>query len=90
MKVSKANLRSCSLSRGPILSASFIRPPVVSPNLDLAPKLSRIKVDDTFTLTTTNDENLPKVEAEEVDTLFRVLGIHYAIPTAEMMLIVTG
>lgn len=60
------NLRSCSLTRGPILSASFIRPPVVSHNLDLAPKLSRIKVDDNFTLTTTNDENLPKVEAEEV------------------------
>ena len=70
LKVSKENLRSCSLVPGLILSPSFIRYPSVSPNLDLAPNSSRIEVDDNFTLTTRNDENLTEVDAEKVDTIF--------------------
>ena len=70
LKLFKVNLRSCSLAPGPILSPSFIHPPVMSPNLDVVPNSSRIEVYDNFTLTTRNDKNLMEVDSEEVGTIF--------------------
>ena len=58
LKVSKVNLRSCSLIPSSILYPSFINPPVVSPDLDSASDSSRIEVDDNLTLTTIYDNNL--------------------------------
>ena len=71
LKISKVKLRSYLLALGPILSLSSINPPVVSPNLNLTPNLSRIEVDDNFTFATRNDKNLLEFEAEEVDTIFK-------------------
>ena len=70
LKLFKVNLQSCSLAPGPVLSPSFIHPPVVSPNLDVVPNSSRIEVYDNFTLTTRNDKNLMEVDSEEEGTIF--------------------
>ena len=68
-KISKVNLRSCKLAPGPVLSPSFIHPPTVSPNLDVAPGTSQIEKDPDLILTTRNDDNLREVEAELVEPM---------------------
>ena len=70
LKVSKVNLRSCSLAPGTIFFPAFIHTPIVSPNIDFDPNSSHIEIDDKFTLTTRNNENLLEVEFEEVYTIF--------------------
>ena len=42
-KISKINLRSYRLAPGTVLSPSFIHPPTVSPNLDVATGASQKK-----------------------------------------------
>ena len=70
LKSSKVNLRSYSFTPGLKLALDFIHFPIVPLIIDPAPNSSRTEVDGNFTLTTTNNQNLPKVETEEVDTCF--------------------
>ena len=80
-KISKVNLRSCKLAPGPVLSPSFIHPPVVSPNLDVAPNIFQAGKGPDLILTTRNDENREEVEAELVETIIEpprnLTGNHY-------------
>ena len=56
-KISKVNLRSFKLTPGPVLSPSFIHPPTVSINLDVASDVSQAEKAPDLILTTRNDEN---------------------------------
>ena len=67
-KLSKVNLRSYSLALGPVLTSDFIYPHVVPPYVDTAYNSYGREMVANFILTTTNDENLQEVEAEEVKT----------------------
>ena len=67
LKSSKINLRSCRIAPGPILSPEFIYSPVVSATENLAPIESIQEVQDNYTVATRNEENLPEVDAEEVE-----------------------
>ena len=68
-KISKVNLRSYNLAPRPVLSPSFIHPPTVSPNLDLASDASQVEKGPDLILTTRSDENREEVEAELVKTI---------------------
>ena len=68
-KIFKINLRSCKLAPGPVLSPSFVHPPTVSPNLEVAPGASQIEKGPELILTTRNDDNLEEVEAELVEPI---------------------
>ena len=69
LKSSKINLRFYRLAPGPILSPTFIHSPVVSFTENLAPIESMQEVQDNCTIATRNEENLPKVDAEEVEPI---------------------
>ena len=65
----KVNLRSCKLAPEPLLSPSFIHPPIVSPSLDMTLDTSQVEDGPDLILTTKNDKNLQEVEAELVETI---------------------
>ena len=71
-KHSKVNFRSCSLIPVHVLPSDFIYPPVVPLYVNTTSNSSRRKVDAEFTLTTTDKEDLPEVEAEEVENNIKV------------------
>ena len=56
-KIFKVNVRSCKLAPGQVLSPSFVHPPTVSPNLDVASYSSQVEKAPDLILTTRNDEN---------------------------------
>ena len=68
-KIFKVNVRSCKLAPGQVLSPSFVHPPTVSPNLEVAPGASQIEKGPELILTTRNDDNLEEVEAELVEPI---------------------
>ena len=63
LKSSKINLRLFRLAPGPILSPTFINPPVISPTLNLVTNQPIEEVHDKFTIVTRNEENLAEVES---------------------------
>ena len=69
LKSSKINLRSCRLAPGPELCPEFIHSPAVSVPEILAPIEPIQEVQDNFTVATRNEENLPEVDAEEVEPI---------------------
>ena len=71
LKSSKINLRSCRLAPGSELCPEFIYPPAVSVPEVLAPIEPIQEVQDNFTVATRNEENLPEVDAEEVEHVAR-------------------
>ena len=77
LKSSKINLRSCRLAPGPELCPEFIHPSVVSVPENLAPIEPIQEVQNDFTVATRNEENLPGVDAEEVEPILEA-PIHVA------------
>ena len=77
LKSSKINLRSCRLDPGPESCPGFIHPPAVSVPEILAPIEPIQEVQDNFTVATKNEENLPEVDAEEVEPILET-RIHVA------------
>ena len=69
MKSSKRNLRFCRLDLGPILSPTFIYPPVVSTTENLALIEPIQEVQNNYTIATKNEEILLEVNAEEVEPM---------------------
>ena len=69
LKSSKINLRSCRLDPGPILSPTFIHPPVISATENFAPIEPIQEVQDNYTISTRNEENSPEVDAEKVEPI---------------------
>ena len=69
LKFSEINLRSCRLAHGLILSPTFIYPPVVSATENVSPIEPIQEVQDNYTIVTRNEENLPEVDAEEVEPI---------------------
>ena len=69
LKSSKINLRSCRLDPGPILSPTFIHPPVISTTENLAPIEPIQEVQDNYTISTRNEEHSPEVDAEKVEPI---------------------
>ena len=69
LKSSKINLRSCRLDPDPTLCPEFIHPPDVSVPEILAAIEPIQEVQDNFTVATRNEENLPEIDAEEVEPI---------------------
>ena len=65
-KLFKINLRSCSHAPGLVLSSHSIHPPIIPPNPDSISNSSRKELNAHFMLTTTNDDNVSKIDLEEV------------------------
>ena len=88
LKSSKINMRSCRLAPGPESCPGFIHPAAVSIPENVASIEPIQEVQDNFTVATRNEEHLPEVDVEEVESIFRILYMLHGISSFEMMYIV--